>query len=223
MVDLAGLLSFWKKKEVPGAPAERVIPLPQMAAPIIEAPRSTSVEEVNKARESLKVLRLEKQILGSALTTIYESQTKGVITQTERDRLLGKYKADLTNLEKGIEENQRLVDLFDLENAREELQRNFKAKLLEIDTQIKSLKSGGPVRPTRPVQPSTSKGEHPDEKKTPNVNEQERQERQTEKPKEKKPAEDKEQEISEAEKRVNQIREEILKAMDRLEQIEAEG
>ena len=87
---------------------------------------------MNSAREALKVLKLERQILGSALTTIYESQTKGVITEAERDRLLEKYKVDLKRLENAIEENQQVVDLFDLEVEREDVTKNYKAKLAEI-------------------------------------------------------------------------------------------
>jgi hypothetical protein len=223
LVSLTTLIAFWKKKEASAAPeSERVIPLPQLPAPPVpESPRTTSVDEVNRARESLTVLRLERQIIGSALTTIYESQTKGVISQAERDRLLSKYKGDLDRLEKSIDDNQRVVDLFELENAREVLVKDFRTKLAEIDGQLKNLKAGGPIKPAGSVVAKEPKPGTREEKKE-SSDDSERKERSGEKSKEKKPAED-EQEISDAEKRVNQIREEILKAMDRLEQIEAEG
>jgi hypothetical protein len=225
LVNLTALIAFWKRKEPTSAPeSERVIPLPQLpAGPAPEPSRTTSMEEANRARESLKVLRLERQIIGSALTTIYESQTKGVISQTERDRLLSKYKGDLDRLEKSIDDNQRIVDLFELENAREALVRDFRTRLAEIDTQLKNLKTGGPVKPISPAQAKEAKPASQEEKREESSSEAGRKEQAGEKAKEKKPPEDKEQEISEAEKRVNQIREEILKAMDRLEQIEAEG
>lgn len=220
MVDLVALISFWKKKETSSAPeSERIIPLPTLPSVNLESPRSTSVEAVNRARESLKVLKLEKQILGTALTTIYESHTKGLITQAERDRLLEKYKVDLTTLEKSIDENQRMVDLYDLESEREELIRNFKDKLAEIEGQVKTLKSGGSVNRSQ-----EQRSAHEKEKKSPPREESKKaQSTQETASKEKKASDGDQQEISDAEKRVEQIREEILKAMDRLEQIEAEG
>ena len=212
MVNLATLLPFWKKKEASAAPeATRIIPLPKLN---LETVRSTSPEAVKQAREELKLLKLERQILGSALTTIYESQTKGLITQPERDMLLEKYKVDLKRLERSIDEKQRLVDLFDLESEREKLIRNFKTRLAELDDQIDGLKSNAPRRPKSVEEEKPQPAEH----RRGTAQDESGEER----PKEKKTPEEG-QEISEAEKRIEQIREEILKAMDRLEQIEAEG
>jgi hypothetical protein len=224
LVNLATLISFWKRKETPAAPAPQpLISIPGLG---LETLRSTSQEAANRAREELKILRLERQILGSALTTIYESQTKGLINQTERDQLLEKYKVDLKRLEKSIDEKQRVVDLYELESTREELVKNFKAKIAEIDAQVKGLKSGSPAPSKTAAQPKETKSDQGSEEKKGKPSEEgEAKERSGQKQpaKEKKAAEEEEQQISNAEKRVEQIREEILKAMDRLEQIEAEG
>jgi hypothetical protein len=214
LVNLATLIAFWKRKDSQTAPEqERIIPLPQFPEP--EMARTTSREEVDRAREALKVLKLEKQIIGSAVATIYESHTKGLISTAERDRLLQKYKVDLTGLEKAIDQNQRMVDLFDLELTREELARNFKAKLAEIDAQIRKLKSGGPPVHGDPDQ------HRPDSDVSKNKSSDGDGGAQS--AREEKSGNEQEQEISDAEKRVEKIREEILQAMDRLEQIEAEG
>jgi len=216
LVDLATLIAFWKKKEAQSVSTpERIIPLPKLPA-VSETPRIASEEDANRAREALKVLRLERQILGSALTTIYESHGKGVISQPERDRLIEKYRVDVDRLEKAIEENQRIVDLFDLESAREQLTNDFRARLAEIDEKIKTLKSGGALAhstSSRKSDSSTSGQE---------VGMSEKRTEPSLLPKEKTAKEDDAQ-INEAEQRIKQIREEILKAMDRLEQIEAEG
>lgn len=221
MVSLVALISFWKRKETPSAPdSERIIPLPTLPGVNLESARSTSVEAVDRARESLKVLKLEKQILGTALTTIYESHTKGLITQAERDRLLEKYKVDLNSLEESIDENQRMVDLYDLESEREELIRIFKDKLAEIEAQVKTLKSGGSVNRSQ-----EQRSAHEKEKKNPPPKEESRKAQTTQDAtgKEKKASEAEQQEVTDAERRIEKIREEILQAMDRLEQIEAEG
>jgi len=190
-------LAFWKRKSSSNPEPERIIPLPPLPGPSMLNPEMPSADEVNKARQSLKVLRLERQIIGSALTTIFESETKGIISQPERDRLVGKYKVDLEQLDKTIEEHQRIVDLCDLQNSRDELIKNFNAKLAELDTKIKSLKAGNPGQMENPQSSTTSE--------TISAIDPE------------------EHESTDAEKRVEQIREEILKAMDRLEQIESEG
>lgn len=211
MVSLVTLIAFWKKKDSQTPEPERIIPLPNLPASTLETPRSTSLEAVNRARETLKVLKLERQILGSAVTTIYESQTKGIITEAERDRMLERYKVDLKRLEKAINENQDVVDLYDLEVEREDVTKNYKARLAEIDAKLKDLKS--PSRsenPMRQTQGQTEKkisGESRDGQPS-----QDPQGKQKE-----------DEQVTDAEKRIDKIREEILQAMDRLEQIETEG
>ena len=209
MVNLVTLIAFWKKKE--SQTPERIIPLPNLAPSTLETPRSTSIEAVNSARETLKVLKLERQILGSAVSTIYESQTKGIITEAERDRLLEKYKVDLKRLENAINENQDVVDLYDLEVEREDVIKNYKARLAEIDAKLKDLKSGSASRSGNPMrQGQTEKGDSGEGREgQPGQGPQGKQ-------KEDEP-------VTDAEKRIDKIREEILQAMDRLEQIETEG
>jgi hypothetical protein len=217
LVNLVTLIAFWKRKETTSAPEpERIIPLPSIPGVNLEGSRSTSEDSANRAREALKVLKLERQILGTALTTIYESHSKGLISEAERDRLVEKYKVDLTGLEKGIEENQRLVDLFDIESEREELVRSFKTRLAEIDAQIRTLKSGGSLN--RP-----KKTGHDDEKKGDTERSEGQKNQAGQKQSAKKSSELEQQQITDAERRIEQIRAEILQAMDRLEQIEAEG
>ena len=215
MVNLATVIAFWKRKDSGASPEhERVIPLPQLPPPEPNLSRTTSKEQVDQARQALKVLKLEKQIIGSAVATIYESHTKGLISITERDRLLQKYKIDLGGLDKTIEENQRIVDLYDLEITREELVKNFKSKLTEIDTRIKNLQSGGQPARSNPNQQKPNQSE---------ANGKVATQTNSERSLEKDSRTEQDQQILDAEKRVEQIREEILKALDRLEQIEAEG
>ncbi len=217
LVDLVTLIAFWKRKETrPASDSERIIPLPSIPGVSAETTRATSQEAANQARETLNVLKLEMQILGTALTTIYESHSKGLINQAERDRLLEKYKVDLTSLEKAIEENQRLVDIFDLESEREQLVRTFKSRLAEIDAQVKSLSSGGSLN-------RSQKTGHEDEKKTGIETNVGKKSQTGQEQSVKKSSESEQLQITDAEKRIEQIRAEILQAMDRLEQIESEG
>ena len=187
-------LAFWKKKDLSSPESERIIPLPTLPGPIVQ-PQTISEDEVSKARDALKVLRLERQIVGSALTTIFESESKGVISQTERDRLVNKYKVDLDQLDKAIEQHQSVVELCDLQDYREGLVREFNTKLAEVDGKIRNLKAGN-VDQLQNLQLENSM---PHAVPAP------------------------QDQVNDAERRVEQIRDEILKAMDRLEQLESEG
>jgi len=193
MINLA-TLAFWKKRESEASEPERIIPLPPLPRPTAGDTHAATEDDVNKAKGALKVLLLERQIIGSALTTIFESETKGIISQIERDRLVDKYKVDLQRLNTSIEEHQRTVDLYDLEKSREELIKDFNTKIAEMDERIGRLKSGTTslfqIEQGKPTVTSTAQ---------------------------------KPEQATDAEKRVEQIRDEILKAMDRLEQIESEG
>lgn len=163
------------------------------------------------------MLKLERQILGSAVSTIYESQTKGMITEAERDRLLEKYKVDLKRLEKAIDENEQVVDLYDLEVEREEVTKNYKAKLAEIDARLKDLRSGTSLRAQNPIEQARQQVQSAEGRAT------EGEDRKVRSDQGQESRQKEEQQISDAEKRIEKIREEILQAMDRLEQIEAEG
>ena len=192
-MNLATIL-FWKKKDSTNPESERIIPLPPLPGPPRNIIQSSSEEDIGKARNALKVLQLERQIIGSALTTIFESETKGIISPAERVRLVDKYKVDLEQLEKSIEQHQCIVERYDLENSRQEIVRDFNLKMSEIDEKIRRLNNGN-LTPL-PQDNELSSAEPSDRVDPP---------------------------VSDAEKRVEQIRDEILKAMDRLEQIESEG
>ena len=191
MINLA-TLAFWKKKDSETSEPERIIPLPPLPKPIANDPAVAHEADISKAKGALKILLLERRIIGTALTTIFESETKGVITRIERDRLLEKYKVDLQRLNSTIEEHQRTVDLYDLERSREVLINDFNSKIAQMDEKIKGLKNGTVDLFQLEQTSSTSM-----------ISKQEL--------------------ATDAEKRVEQIRDEILKAMDRLEQIESEG
>ena len=204
-------LAFWKRKDLPLPEKQRIIPLPPLQSRNLAQINSMSEEDVAKARDALKVLLLEKQILGSAITTIFESESKGIISQIERDHLVEKYKVDLTRLEKTIAEKQKIVDLYDLENARRELVKDYKTRMTEIESRIENLKSGNRPRDLASSMPAPMPAQIAPVTRiaeTPHIT---------------LPVRHVGTEVTDAEKRIEQIRTEILQAMDRLEQIETEG
>ena len=168
----------------------------------------TSID-VSRSRDRLRLASLERDIIGDALTKIYEAETRGQINDSEKNQLLQRYKTDLKRVDGEIDTHKRTVDLYELESAKEDLLKSFQEKMLEIDLKISQ------IRPSVTTTIETA-AKPPDSSKTeaspmpPSANP----------PKERPP---KEKPKNKAEERLETIREEVLKAMERLEQIETEG
>lgn len=198
-------LVFWRRK-----PRQNVSVAANASSPDTE--HAVNESDASRSREILKVLKLEREIIGTALTTIYESEVQGIITREERDRLLDKYSSDLKELESRISEHQRIVDIFDLESAKKELLLSFREKLFEIDKKLTDLRSGTlpfsspvteaksdqAVTSTETVSPTAQSGLNTKATKLQDAK-------------------------AKTEKKIEAIREEVLRAMERLEQIESEG
>jgi hypothetical protein len=166
--------------------------------------------DVSKARDRLRLASLERDIIGDALTKIYEAEAKGQINEPEKNQLLQRYKTDLKRVDGEIDIHKKTVDLYELESAKEDLLKSFHEKMLEIDLKISQIR---PITATAPeakfvdTQPPTKT----DAAAVP----------QTTNPAKERPAREKPR--NKAEERLETIREEVLKAMERLEQIETEG
>ncbi len=170
--------------------------------------------DVTKAREKLRVSSLERDIIGDALTRIYEAEAKGLITEADRNQLVQRYKVDLKRVDGEIDVHKKVVDLHELESAKEDLLKSFHEKLLEIDARINEIKPTLTPLPFAEARVATLPPLTPKVDISPvapipqNAN---REKPAREKPKNK------------AEERLEAIREEVLKAMERLEQIETES
>ncbi|MBO0889008.1 hypothetical protein J2P12_07910 [Candidatus Bathyarchaeota archaeon] len=172
--------------------------------------KSVTGGDVSKARDRLRLASLERDIIGDALTKIYEAEAKGLINETEKNQILQRYKTDLKRVDGEIDTHKKTVDLFELESAKEELLKSFHEKMLEIDLKISQIK------PSVPISSEDKIAEAPNPPKT----ELQPAPTQPSPPKEKPP---REKPRNKAEERLETIREEVLKAMERLEQIETEG
>src|SRR2546425_1803336 len=204
------LLIFGKKKpaqadnDITAADAKtEAFPLPDSLKKTITG------NDLSKAHDRLRLASLERDIIGDALTKIYEAEAKGQINEPEKNQLLQRDKTDLKRVDGEIDTHKRTVDLYDLESAKEDLLKSFQEKMLEIDLKISQIRptvitiSETTPKPTEPPKIETSPRPAP-----------------TNPPKER-PL--KEKPKNKAEERLETIREEVLKAMERLEQIETEG
>ena len=204
------LLLFGRKKPPQGEKPTLVEPFP-----VPEVMRKTVTEsDLSKSRDTLRLANLERDIMGDALTKIYEAETKGQINEIERNQLVQRYKVDLKRVDSEIETHKRVVDLHELESAKEDLLKSFHEKLMEIDARIERIKPGVAQSPLRDLEAAAATSRAPKQEPAQAGPAQ--------------PASDKEKQTKEkpknkAEERLEAIREEVLKAMERLEQIETEG
>src|SRR5712691_6357583 len=213
---LTQLILFGRKK-----PAEEpAAPHPATTAklepfPIPDTIRKTVTEsDIAKARNKLRVANLERDIIGDALTKIYEAEAKGTINEPEKNQMIQPYKNDLKRVDGEIDTYKKTVDLYELEAAKEDLFKRFQETFLDIQALIEKIRPS--INPPAPTEPK------PDELKETTEKTQQTETTTTENtpPKEKPP---KEKPRNKAEEKIETIREEVLKAMERLEQIETEG
>ncbi len=165
--------------------------------------------DVSRSRDRLRLASLERDIIGDALTKIYEAETRGQINDSKKNQLLQRYKTDLKRVDGEIDTHKKTVDLYELESAKEDLLKSFQEKMLEIDLRISQIRPT--VTTTLETTPKPPESPKTETTATPPS---------TNPPKERPP---KEKPKNKAEERLETIREEVLKAMERLEQIETEG
>jgi len=183
-------------------PEEKAAP---SGPPTLET-RSIPSSQADKARDDLRILGLEKEVVGFALTRLYEAEAAGKITKDDQAKLLEKYGDEMKQLDKQISTKETIVRLFELEGTQNELIRMFNDRLVEIDREIKNMRAAlglgsteeAPKEAAKPVPPTKKEAEKPPPPKAP--------------PRK-----------TEAEQKLEAIQEEVLKALEKLEQIEVEG
>src|SRR5713101_824254 len=213
---LTQLILFGRKKsaeEPPGEPVPAATPKLE-PFPIPDTIRKTVTEsDIAHARNRLRVANLERDIIGDALTKIYEAEAKGTINEPEKNQMIQPYKNDLKRVDSEINTYKKTVDLYELEAAKEDLFKRFQETFLDIQARIEKIRpslnlpSSAETRPVEPKPaPAKTESADPTEENAP--------------PKERPP---REKARNKAEEKIETIREEVLKAMERLEQIETEG
>jgi hypothetical protein len=203
---------FGRKKTLPVEeakpnPNEKIFPTPEAIR------KSISTPEAAKARDQLRLANFEREILGDVMTKIYEAEAKGELKESEKNTLVQHYKSDLKRVDSEIDNHRKIVNLYELESAKEDLLKSFNEKMMEIDLKISQIQPNTTLASSLARETKTAEPE------------QERPAPKTETPE---PVQAKEKTVRErpknkAEERLDAIREEVLKAMERLEQIETEG
>jgi hypothetical protein len=129
------------KPEAPKAePSRGIEPSPGTEPSGASLLRGSSQSEVESSRREVRLLKMEKEYLSGALTRVYEAEVQGRITKDEMQFLSQKYRGDLQAIDEKLSKAQAVVDVADLENAREELLALVNSKVAQIDARLKELK-----------------------------------------------------------------------------------
>lgn len=178
--------------------------------------KSVPPEEAARAKEELRILDLEREILSDAIRRLYEAHAEGKITEEERERLAQTYKSRMMTVKDAISKDENLVALHELEAMQEDLIKLFSERFDEISTKVEELRSKVETRPIKEIAIKTAK--------TPTVEQPEEKPTTEEKTKRKKKTPSaKPSPRTEAEKRIEEIRAEVEKVLDRLGQMEIEN
>ena len=168
------------------------------------------------------MLDLEREILGDALRRLYEAQAEGKISEQEREKLAASYKARMMSIKESISKDETIVALHDLEGMQEDLMKLFSERFGELTSKVEELRTKIDVKPIReipvklPTQTPTSQMEKMDEDEEEETGEEKQK-------KKRKPPEEKPNAKTEAEKRIDSIRSEVEKVLDKLGQMEIES
>jgi hypothetical protein len=171
--------------------------------------KSVSSDDAERAKGELRTLDLEREILSNAIRRLYEAHAEGKITEEERERLAQTYKSRMMTVKDAISKDESVVALHELEAMQEDLMKLFSERFDEISGKIEELRTKAETRPIKemPIQPQDTQ--------TPTKPE--------EKAKKKRRTPPKPSPKTDAEKRIEEIRNEVEKVLDRLGQMEIES
>jgi uncharacterized membrane protein len=179
--------------------------------------KSVPPEDASHAKEELRILDLEREILSDAIRRLYEAHAEGKITEEERERLAQTYKSRMMTVKNAISKDESVVALHELENMQQDLMKLFSERFDELSSKIEELRTKTETKAIKEIT-IAPKGLTTE---TPASEEKPAEEEKAKKKKRQAPA--KPSPRTEAEKRIEEIRAEVEKVLDKLGQMEIES
>jgi len=181
--------------------------------------KSVQSTDASHAKDELRILDLEREILSDAIRRLYEAHAEGKISEQERERLASSYKSRMMAVKDSMAKDETIVALHELEAMQEDLMKLFSERFGDLASKVEELRSKIDVTSVKEIPVQMPKPQMPEEPESAGEEEEEEEE---EKPKKKKtPA--KPSLKTEAEKRIEEIRTEVEKVLDKLGQMEIES
>ena len=168
---------------------------------------------LEKSRREMRALMVERDLLSSALMKVYEAETDGRISKDEREIIAKRYSDQIKDLQSKLKDVELIVEVGELEALREELVTMFQEKVHNLETRLDQARER--LEAVAPQLPAPMAAQSVVKKETvPRVEKPTELEKMVEK--KAKP------EMSESEKRMKEIRSEVLEALTKLERIDVE-
>ena len=190
--------------------------------------KSVQTTTASNAKDELRILDLEREILGDSIRRLYEAQAEGKITELEREKLASTYTTRMSTIKNSIAKDETIVALHELEGMQEDLMTLFSERFGELTSKVEELRGRIDIKPIReipvklptqtPTQMESEDEDEEEEETTPASQGQEKPKKKRNKPPVEKP-----DAKSEAEKRIESIRSEVEKVLDKLGQMEIES
>ncbi|MDR0471582.1 MAG: hypothetical protein LBH79_07680, partial [Nitrososphaerota archaeon] len=105
----------------------------------------------SSAKDELRMLDLEREILGDAIRRLYEAQAEGKITESEREKLAGSYKQRMNIIKDSIAKDESIIALHELEGMQEDLMKLFSERFGELTSKVEELRTRIDVKPIREI------------------------------------------------------------------------
>jgi hypothetical protein len=209
------VLYAMRRRPVKSLKAPKPVELESSSAALpFKISKSVQASDALHAKDELRILELEREILSDALRRLYEAHAEGKISEEERERLASAYKARMMAVKESIAKDETIVALHELESMQEDLMRLFSERFGELTSKVEELRSKIEVKPIKEVKVQLP---------TPSPAEEDIEEgEEGEKPKKRKKPPEKPSPKSEAEKRIEEIRNEVEKVLNKLGQMEIE-
>jgi hypothetical protein len=201
-----------KHTKKPQKPAEKPTTEPELSIPF-KLSKSIQPTDANQAKNELRILELEREILSDAIRHLYEAHAEGKINEQERERLAATYKTRMTTVKDSITKDETVVALHELESMQEDLMKLFSERFEDLATKVDELRSKIDIKPIKEIKITTPTPPQPAPEEEEETEEKQKKKR---KPPEKPTAK------TDAEKRIEEIRSEVEKVLDKLGQMEIE-
>jgi hypothetical protein len=184
--------------------------------------KSVHATDASNAKDELRILDLEREILSDAIRRLYEAHAEGKITEQERERLAGSYKSRMLSIKNSIAKDETIVALHELEGMQEDLMKLFSERFGDLTSKVEELRSKIDVKTVKEIAVQMPKPEAASAELE-ETDEEEGEEKEEKPKKKKKPPPEKPSPRTEAEKRIEEIRSEVEKVLDKLGQMEIES
>lgn len=184
--------------------------------------QSISPDNAKDAKDELRTLSLEREILSDAIRRLYEAHAEGKITEEEREQLAEKYKSRMMAVKEAITDDESVVALHELEAMQEDLIKLFDERFDDLNSKIETLRSKIGIETKEaivstpiPVSMTQIEAESEPREKEETTSERRRRKKLSAKPQPSRK--------TAAEERIERVRTEVEKVLDRLEQMEVEN